>query len=217
MNEENNISMDFEAERQLMSPIINVFNEEISTTNNVLFDPKLPESDLIQSLESTELPQTQFIVSSKTNETNFVDNLLPESQPISQNFVDNLLPESQPISQNFVDNLLPESQPISQNFGVELPEASFMIPTETTDSFSSRMLEAQFSKTITPTNIESDVDSLYQKTKSLEESIMNLQNRGDGWLKTKERDSFEERPTVEPTNLVFEQRKMRSSTIPEWA
>jgi CRISPR/Cas system CSM-associated protein Csm5 (group 7 of RAMP superfamily) len=202
MNEENNISMDFEAERQLMSPIINVFNEEISTTNNVLFDPKLPESDLIQSLESTELPQTQFIVSSKTNETNFVDNLLPESQPISQ---------------NFVDNLLPESQPISQNFGVELPEASFMIPTETTDSFSSRMLEAQFSKTITPTNIESDVDSLYQKTKSLEESIMNLQNRGDGWLKTKERDSFEERPTVEPTNLVFEQRKMRSSTIPEWA
>jgi hypothetical protein len=217
MNEENNISMDFEAERQLMSPIINVFNEEISTTNNVLFDPKLPESDLIQSLESTELPQTQFIVSSKTNETNFVDNLLPESQPISQNFVDNLLPESQPISQNFVDNLLPESQPISQNFGVELPEASFMIPTETTDSFSSRMLEAQFSKTITPTNIESDVDSLYQKTKSLEESIMNLQNKGDGWLKTKERDSFEERPTVEPTNLVFEQRKMRSSTIPEWA
>jgi CRISPR/Cas system CSM-associated protein Csm5 (group 7 of RAMP superfamily) len=202
MNEENNISMDFEAERQLMSPIINVFNEEISTTNNVLFDPKLPESDLIQSLESTELPQTQFIVSSKTNETNFVDNLLPESQPISQ---------------NFVDNLLPESQPISQNFGVELPEASFMIPTETTDSFSSQMLEAQFSKTITPTNIESDVDSLYQKTKSLEESIMNLQNRGDGWLKTKERDSFEERPTVEPTNLVFEQRKMRSSTIPEWA
>jgi hypothetical protein len=92
-----------------------------------------------------------------------------------------------------------------------------MIPTETTDSFSSQMLEAQFSKTITPTNIESDVDSLYQKTKSLEESIMNLQNRGDGWLKTKERDSFEERPTVEPTNLVFEQRKMRSSTIPEWA
>ena len=187
MNEENNISMDFEAERQLMSPIINVFNEEISTTNNVLFDPKLPESNLIQSLESTELPQTELIVSTKTNE------------------------------KNFVDNLLPESQTISQNFGVELPEASFIMPTETTDSFSSQMLEAQFSKTISPTNIENDIDSLYQKTQSLEQSIMNLQNTGDGWLKTKEKDSFEERPTVEPTNLVFEQRKMRSSSIPEWA
>jgi hypothetical protein len=187
MNEENNISMDFEAERQLMSPIINVFNEEISTTNNVLFDPKLPESNLIQSVESTQLPQTELIVSSTINETNSIDNLLPDSKLISQ------------------------------NFSVELPESSFIVPTETIDSFSSQMLQPQFSKTISPSNVDGDIDSLYQKTKSLEQMILDLQNKGDGWLKSKERDSFEERPTVEPTNLVFEQRKMRSSTIPEWA
>jgi hypothetical protein len=79
------------------------------------------------------------------------------------------------------------------------------------------MLQPQFSKTISPSNVDGDIDSLYQKTKSLEQMILDLQNKGDGWLKSKERDSFEERPTVEPTNLVFEQRKMRSSTIPEWA
>lgn len=187
MNEENNISMDFEAERQLMSPIINISNDEISATRDVLFDPQLPESQLIQSIQSTELPQNEFIVSTKTSE----------------------------ISSS--ENLLPESQLISQNFSVELPEASFIVPTQTTDSFSSQNLEAQFSRTITPSSVNDDIDSLYQRTKSLEQNILDLQNTGDGWLKTKETNSFEERPIVEPNNLVFEQRKMRSSTLPEWA
>jgi hypothetical protein len=181
--------MDFEAEKQLMSPIIQ-FNEsdEVEALQNPMFETPLPEPILIKS-NDIEL----------------------NSEPIINSFSDQ--------NQTAQNSLLPEPEFIAETMQIQLPEAEYIVPTKTTDSFSTQQVQSQFSKTMQSSTVNNDLDIVYQKTKTLEAEIIDIQNANikDGWLQTNEKDRFEERPTVEPNNLVFEQRKMRMSTLPEWA
>jgi hypothetical protein len=158
MNEEDNISIDLEAETSIIAPLINP-NEIESGTNYS---------------GTSELP-------------------LPES-------------------------VYAEPQP-----SISLPEATILGPTPTTENISSTL--PQYSEILSNLFTGFDPEVLYQKTESLEKqiqeigtSVNDLQQHGKGsWINSRDKNNFEERPTVTPTNLIFENRILRMSSRPEWA
>ncbi|MFN9939099.1 MAG: hypothetical protein ACK56I_06455, partial [bacterium] len=94
--DEENISMDFEAEKQLMSPIIQ-FNEsdEVEALQNPMFETPLPEPILIKS-NDIEL----------------------NSEPIINSFSDQ--------NQTAQNSLLPEPEFIAETMQIQLPEAEYI-------------------------------------------------------------------------------------------
>lgn len=158
MNEEDNISIDLEAETSIIAPLLTP--SEIETNTNYSGTSELP---------------------------------LPE-------------------------NVFAEAQP-----SIPLPDSFVMGPTPTTENISSTL--PQYSEILSNLSTGFDPEVLYQKTESLEKqiqeigtSISELQQHGKGsWLQTREKNNFEERPTVTPTNLIFENRILRMTSRPEWA
>jgi hypothetical protein len=116
------------------------------------------------------------------------------------------------------ENIFAEAQP-----SISLPEAYVLGPTPTTENISSTL--PQYSEILSNLSTGFDPEALYQKTESLEKqiqeigsSVNELQQHGKGsWLHSKDKNNFEERPTVTPTNLIFENRILRMSSKPEWA
>ena len=142
MNEEDNISIDLEAETSIIAPLLTPSEIEGNTNYS----------------DTSELP-------------------LPE-------------------------NIFAEAQP-----SISLPEAYVLGPTPTTENISSTL--PQYSEILSNLSTGFDPEALYQKTESLD---------GKGsWLHSKDKNNFEERPTVTPTNLIFENRILRMSSKPEWA
>lgn len=158
MNEEDNISIDLEAETSIIAPLLTPSEVEGNTNYS----------------GTSELP-------------------LPE-------------------------NVFAEVQP-----SISLPEAFVLGPTPTTENISSTL--PQYSEILSNLSTGFDPEALYQKTESLEKqiqeigtSVNELQQHGKGsWLHPKDKNTFEERPTVTPTNLIFENRIIRMSSKPEWA
>jgi len=73
--------------------------------------------------------------------------------------------------------------------------------------------------------VKIDAEEAYERTKTLEEQVLQL-NGGisdmynemrSSWLPNKNRDDFEERPTTEPNNLIFNERRDRSSMFPPFS
>lgn len=72
--------------------------------------------------------------------------------------------------------------------------------------------------------IKMQPEMAYKKAEMLEEKILQLQTgmmdvvkqMNNSWIPNKNFDNFEERPTVEPTNLIFEARRDRMSQFPAW-
>lgn len=73
--------------------------------------------------------------------------------------------------------------------------------------------------------VKVDAEEAYERTKTLEEQILQLNggisdiyNEMKGsWLPNKNRDDFEERPTTEPNNLIFNARRDHSSQFPPFS
>lgn len=73
--------------------------------------------------------------------------------------------------------------------------------------------------------VKIDAEEAYERTKTLEQQVLQL-NGGisdiynemkSSWLPNKDRDDFEERPTTEPNNLIFNERRDRSSMFPPFS
>lgn len=73
--------------------------------------------------------------------------------------------------------------------------------------------------------VKIDAEEAYERTKTLEEQVLQL-NGGisdmynemrSSWLPNKNRDDFEERPTTEPNNLLFNERRDKSSMFPPFS
>lgn len=72
--------------------------------------------------------------------------------------------------------------------------------------------------------IKMQPEVVYKKTEMLEEKILQLQSgimdvvkqMNNSWIPNKNFDNFEERPTIEPGNLIFEHRRNQMSIFPEW-
>jgi len=105
---------------------------------------------------------------------------------------------------------------------IPLPETVFFTPTE-----------INIEKTVTPQtstvgvnyNVKIDAEEAYNKAEQTE--VMLNEVRGgmldmynemkNSWLSNNNKDDFEERPTIEPTNLIFENRRDKMSSPPKWA
>lgn len=158
MNEENNISIDLDAEKFLVAPLLTEDEIKEEINYNIVNEQPLPESSF------TEVQVNGF-----------------------------------------------------------LPDAYVLGPTPTTENITS--LLPQYSEILTQTSLKIDSETLYHKTVSIEKQVEqlgsaleNMQNENKGsFMGKKEKDRFEERPYVIPTNLIFEQRMARMSSKPEWS
>ena len=73
-------------------------------------------------------------------------------------------------------------------------------------------------------NIKIEAEQAYERTEELEKKIIELQGgvtdiyneMKNSWIPNKNKDEFEERPTIEPTNLIFEARRDEMSRFPDW-
>ena len=68
-------------------------------------------------------------------------------------------------------------------------------------------------------NAEDHYNSLKETVETLQTQINNNSNEmRNKWLPDpKAQNNFEEKPTVDPTNLIFLQRREKFSQFPHWA
>jgi hypothetical protein len=70
-----------------------------------------------------------------------------------------------------------------------------------------------------------DVEAVYERTEQLEEKMGEMyggfqdlyENVKKSWLPIRDKDEFEERPTTEPQNLIFNARRDKMSMPPYWS
>jgi len=70
-----------------------------------------------------------------------------------------------------------------------------------------------------------DAETAYSKAEETEKKLNEVRssmldmynNMMNSWLPNNNKDDFEERPTTEPQNLIFENRRDRMSMPPKWA
>ena len=214
MDEENNISIDVDAESSLMAPIVNF---DLSTDNQSIISPAdspLPEPESISVLKNSSLPESTIIGYEKNN-------TLPESVNV-ENFTNDELPKNQLNNENILNKVdLPDAITADNQIKIELPESTIIKSTD--DNNPSGAIKPQYSQTISNFSIKVDAEAAYEKANQLEEkfnildeNMSSLKKSNGNWLNNQEKDKYEERPTVDPTNLIFENRVTRFSARPVW-
>lgn len=79
-------------------------------------------------------------------------------------------------------------------------------------------LEMEFGVKIDAEEAYSKAEETEKKLENMSKSMVELYTQFQPqWLQNTNKDPFEERPTTEPTNLIFEARKDRTSLPPYWA
>lgn len=213
MNEEN-FSIDIDAEKQLMAPIINFESNQTPDVGGVL-DPSPVENQLLSStIDSPELITEN--IQPSLQEINFENTIIETSS--EQILNENSFVEQNAQEINFETNFVNE---ITEQPKVELPESTLF---ENTVIENASVQLPNYSETIKQFNVAPSPELLMQKTERLEEqivsmgnSINNLENSGRGkWLHPREKDNFEERPTVEPSNLIFDTKVNQTKNLPNW-
>jgi len=105
---------------------------------------------------------------------------------------------------------------------IPLPETSFYTATEVDTGTRVAPQIAIIDKDF---NIKMDAETAYSKAEETEKKLKEVKdgmldmynNMMNSWLPNNNKDEFEERPTTEPQNLIFENRRDRMSMPPKWA
>jgi hypothetical protein len=157
--------------------------------NPFLSDVQLPNNSEFNFPSDIPLPQ------SSTNPFMVGQNPI---QPESYNFQPSLeLPESQIFSNN--TNEFPAGIQPGQNTPTDLGESGINLKPE--DAMN------------TANNVASNLDALKKDVQTISQQVRNPDPR----IKSAEKENFDEKVTITPGNLIFENRKNKMSTNPEWA
>jgi hypothetical protein len=105
---------------------------------------------------------------------------------------------------------------------IPLPETSFYTAT---DVDTGTRVAPQIAIIDKDFNIKMDAETAYSKAEETEKKLKEVKdgmldmynNMMNSWLPNNNKDEFEERPTTEPQNLIFENRRDRMSMPPKWA
>jgi len=105
---------------------------------------------------------------------------------------------------------------------IPLPETSFYTAT---DVDMGTRVAPQIAIIDKDFNIKMDAETAYSKAEETEKKLNEVRssmldmynNMMNSWLPNNNKDDFEERPTTEPQNLIFENRRDRMSMPPKWA
>lgn len=131
--------------------------------------------------------------------------------------------ETQAISPSIQEDLLTPSEFI--NFQPSL-ELSPRIVLQATEVDVDENVKAQKSETSgLDFNIKVDAEAAYEKAEYLEEQMSEMKggfqdlynNLKNNWVPSRQKDEFEERPTLEANNLIFYARRDKMSMPPHWA
>lgn len=215
MAEEDNISLDIEAESSVFSPIINFNSSPSEKTFSGPAEASLPEMENISAFQETQLPES--VVNEYQKEEK-----LPEQINV-EIFESMDLPERSINTNSIPDQERPDNvvTAVSDEIKITLPEAQLI---ENTSNESVKTdLKPEYSEIISNFSVKIDAEAAYEKAKDLEgkvnqldKNIGALQQPKGNWINTTEKDKYEERPTVEATNLVFDARLKRFASRPIW-
>lgn len=105
---------------------------------------------------------------------------------------------------------------------IPLPETSFYTAT---DVDTGTRVTPQIANIDTDFSIKMDAEEAYSKAEETEKKLKEVRDgmldmyndMMNSWLPNRNKDEFEERPTTEPQNLIFENRRDRMSMAPKWA
>jgi hypothetical protein len=131
--------------------------------------------------------------------------------------------ETQAISPSIQEDLLNPSEFINLQPSLELPPRILL---QATQIDVEENVKAQRSETAAlDFNVKMDAEAAYEKAEYLEEQMTEMRggfqdlynNVKNNWLPSRQKDEFEERPTTEPTNLIFYARRDRMSMPPHWS
>ena len=131
--------------------------------------------------------------------------------------------ETQAISSSLDEQILTPSDIINIQSSPPLAERALFQATEVDLSST---IKAESSK-ITGLDfmVKVDTEELQKQTESLEQSMNEMYGgfkdiydyiKGD-WIPNREKNDFEERPTIEANNLIFYARRDKMSMAPYWA
>lgn len=102
-----------------------------------------------------------------------------------------------------------------------LPEMVFY---STSNTFQNTNVNPQLANQKLSFDVKIDAETAYAKAEETEKQLrmmaMGIQELSEGiqpgWLSVSNKDNFEERVVVDPTNLIFENRREKMSMPPEW-
>jgi hypothetical protein len=105
---------------------------------------------------------------------------------------------------------------------IGLPETVYLTPTE---MLAAKDVRPDFAMSQLNLSVKIDAEQAYAKAEETERQLkmimQGMQELSDGiqspWLENRNKDDFEERPTTEPTNLIFEARRDKMSMHPKWS
>lgn len=211
---ENNFSLDISAEQKIFNfALPSTSNELDSNSSNINIqkeDLSLPESTSFTSQSNTPLPQSAVIQVQAQPQLPNVNYITSSSSPLPQSAAIPSLPSI----------ALPQPSLVEIQPEVELPKPNIIpstVPSKTTPPI------PEIAKTNVGLSVKFDArdgyNRLNQKISSLEEDVRNTNLKDlSSWLPyPKARNNFEEKPSTDPTNLVFNNRTDKFFDTPQWA
>lgn len=219
MNEENNFSIDVNAEMQSLK-----FDEASLDVTPSEFMTIQPEEQLGEQINPTSMEVNASVnevqqTSMMETEDVTVQSVSLSAEDIKTIFGPKMSPEAMGIDSTKSESVV--SQPMEINAQLVDP-----IVMESAEVNVSKAVNAQSSTAnISNMQVKMDASDAFKKAESVAQQVNDMRQGMDEvaksvkspWLPTREKDEFEERPTTEPTNLIFEQRKARMMVFPEWS
>jgi hypothetical protein len=145
---------------------------------------------------------------------------LPQDELISDNSYVNVL-EDIPLPESFSTQVNQPTSLINVLKDIPLPETILYTPTENVKLDivpPSSSIQLDYSVNV---SAEEAYDKAEETEKKLNQMAMGMNELYSQfqkpWLENQNKDNFEERPTTEPTNLIFNDKRDRMSTFPQWA
>jgi hypothetical protein len=203
---ENQFQIDVEAEQQLLSTNLTTKPSDIAAqeTETIATSFALPESF---SLSEQLQPNVELAKSFSLSEQLQPNVELAKSFSLSEQLQPNVeLAKSFSLSEQLQPN-------------VELAQSILLEPTKL-ENTSAPM--AEVSKVAAGLSVKFDAESSYnqlsKKVEDIEQGFdSNMNLSGDRWIPyPRAQNKFEEKPTTDPTNLIFENRMDRFSNFPIW-
>jgi hypothetical protein len=204
MNEENNFSIDVDAETNAMG--ISNISDAITPSEFIVIqtESNLPEPMVPQPMDpNLNLQPNQNLVAMDVQNTG-TNSVVPSTMEAMELNAESQIPQLMEVNAQIEE----------------------VIPFEATDINPTERIAVQYSSTSgIDFNVKIEAEEVYKKTQMLEAQLGEMkggfkdmyENLKNSWLPLRDRDEFEERPTTEATNLVFEARRDRMSMIPHWA
>lgn len=202
MNEENNFSINVDAETNALGMGDIIPDITPSEFVNIQTESELPELFNPQAMQPIDIASN--VIGDPMQAVQIGDLGVPSANEINATISEISVSEVMETTANIEDPVIME-------------------PTEFDTA---KQIQPDFSTTTgIDFNVKVDAEDAYEKAEMIESGFLDMKkdirelysNAKNNWLPLRDNDEFEERPITEATNLIFDQRRNRMSRPPEWS